>query len=102
MSYSFEVDMKAKISEKGVAALAAINAGICPKNLNGYDMSNFEKFWNSFIDGLLKQRANGRNDFGNLGDKISGCNAYKSIDKFKSMLFTFIAIFFGFLIGFFF
>lgn len=47
------------LSDKGIALLAAIEAGICPKIENGgHDIATFELFWEIYQEKSLKNRVN--------------------------------------------
>lgn len=94
--------MKHLISEKGIAVLSAIDVGLCPKTEEGYETDIFEKFWEKFMDGLVEQRTNGRKDFGNLGDKITGKSTNNRDKNLKIPVTSFVFALIGFLIGFFF
>ena len=43
-----EREKKYQPTLKGFAVLAAIDAGLCEKNAEGYNISNFLKFWSEF------------------------------------------------------
>lgn len=41
-------------NEKGCALLAAIDAGLIPRTAGGYDTAKFDKFWQFYVDNLVK------------------------------------------------
>lgn len=54
------------ITTKGIALLAAIEAGICPKVDEGYNTDAFELFWSKFETELAKKRENGSHNAQNM------------------------------------
>lgn len=59
------------ITPKGIAVLAAIDAGLCPEVDGGYDTEAFEKFWQQYDLSLRKKFNYEINDINNMFKKQS-------------------------------
>lgn len=81
------------ITDKGIALLAAIDAGLCKKTDKGYDITEFTKFWELYQKDLANAKKCNNLICEQAKNKCD--NGYKHRNYLKSMLLILFSFAFG-------